>query len=80
MWDIVRYGQYSTIREIVSKNPEIVHKKDRFGSTLLHAAAYYGNMEITKFLVASGADIFTKDKNGYTPLLVAGGMKNKNLV
>ena len=80
MWDIVRDGQYSTIREMVAKNPEIVERKNRFGSTLLHAAAYYGNIEIAKFLVASGANIFAKDKNGYTPLLVAGGMKNKNLV
>ncbi len=80
MWEIVKDGQYSLIREIVTKNPEIIHRRNRFGSTLLHAAAYYGNIEIAKFLVASGADIFAKDKNGYTPLLVAGGMKKKNLV
>lgn len=38
------------------------------GVTLLHCAASYGYTDIVCILIATGADINAKDKNGWTPL------------
>lgn len=37
----------------------------------LHAAALNGDLELTKTLIASGADVDERDVNGFTPLLLA---------
>lgn len=40
-----------------------------FGSSLLHIAIRYGQMEIFDYLIANGADIDFIDKVGWTPLM-----------
>ncbi len=44
---------------------------DFFGTTLLHDAAYGGNIEILAALVRHGAVLDRRDKNNRTPLKVA---------
>ncbi|MDP7269522.1 MAG: ankyrin repeat domain-containing protein, partial [Pirellulales bacterium] len=43
-------------------------EKLKLGTTLLHIAAKEGKMETIELLIASGADVNAKDKNGETPL------------
>ena len=38
----------------------------------LHAAAEEGHMPVVELLLAKGADIEAKERNGYTPLTQAG--------
>ena len=50
---------------------EDVNAQDLNGWTALHFAAQEGDVEITKLLIDSGADISAIDSNGNTPLWVA---------
>jgi len=45
-----------------------IHATDNDGSTPLHFAAEYGNLEVVKLLLKRGADKNLKDKYGNTPL------------
>jgi len=38
------------------------------GETPLHTAAYYGNVEVVKYLISKGANINEKNNVGFTPL------------
>jgi hypothetical protein len=47
------------------------------GDTALHGAAYrgmHGGEEITRFLIARGADVNAVNKRGWTPLMIAEGL------
>ena len=50
-----------------------VNWKDQNGKTLLHYAAWKGHKEIAELLIANGANVNAKDKDGYTPLDWAAG-------
>ncbi|KAH3764811.1 Ras guanine nucleotide exchange factor [Pelomyxa schiedti] len=41
------------------------------GQTLLHAAAYAGNLELIKWLLKRDADVESKDEMGWTPIMCA---------
>lgn len=45
--------------------------RDRSGATALHAAVNQGYAEIVRRLVAGGADIFARDRDGNSPLSLA---------
>lgn len=51
--------------------------EDINNQTLLHLSAYWGLEDIVKALLAKGADVNAKDKNGKTPLYYA---KNAGVV
>jgi ankyrin repeat protein len=48
--------------------------------TALHTACAYGKLEIVKTLVKNGANVRTKDENGWTARSYAGYYKRKKLV
>jgi hypothetical protein len=48
---------------LISKQPDLVNRKNMLGFTALHFAAWYGNIEIACLLVSYGAD--TTVLNGY---------------
>ena len=52
---------------LTNKGGEI-ESKDEFGQTPLHYAAKCGNLDIFKFLVQRGADLFSKDCINLTPI------------
>lgn len=45
--------------------------KNRFGTSLLHAAAKGGDVEIIKTMLSRGLDANSKDSDGRTPLMIA---------
>ena len=51
----------------------IANCKGRFGSTVLHYAAQYGRIEMTKYLIAQGFDVNQRNDLTETPLHLAGG-------
>ncbi len=48
-----------------------INYRDREGWTALHHSAGYGHLEIVKYLISSGADIYVKTRRGYTPYDIA---------
>ena len=50
-----------------------VNKKDIYGRTLIHQAAFYGQTHIVKLLLDHGANIHEKNNDGETPIHRAAG-------
>ena len=45
-----------------------MNAKNKYGTTPLHKAAFYGHKEIAELLIANGVDVNAKKNNGRTPL------------
>ena len=81
--DLINYstksGNLEAIKYVVEKDKYVVEEDRRFkgfkdrlvSSVILPKAAYYGHLEIVKYLVENGADINAKDNNGWTSLIHA---------
>ena len=65
-------GDLARAKGFLDKEPNAV-REERLGWTLLHAAAYSGNVELVKLLISRGADIdaITNTKYKNTPLQTA---------
>lgn len=67
--DAVKNGDLEKVKVLLKENPQLLPSKDdRHGWTPLHCAAFYGQKDVAKFLLADGADINAKDRSGMTPL------------
>ncbi len=76
MFKVVAYfikkGDLDTVKEFISSGYNVNSSEPGdFGSSLLHNAIRYGQMDIFKFLIAEGADIDFVDAVGWTPLMEA---------
>ncbi len=73
--DLIHYGKddgYKGIMELLlNKGGGKVNDIDKEGWTLLHYAAFNGNLETVKFLIDKGASIHTKNNGRETPLDLA---------
>ncbi len=69
LFDIIRQQDMTALR--VAITPANVNSRDVNGTTLLHAAAMTGNMEIAELLLDRGADPTAQDTLGRTPFDVA---------
>src|SRR5258708_2653660 len=72
-------GRVERVRQLVKQNPELVKAYSPDGWTALHLN--FGNLEIVKVLLDSGADInaVSKNKLSATPLQGAAAMQNIEL-
>src|SRR5258708_24054338 len=57
-------GQLERVRELLKKTPELIHAYSPDGWTPLHLN--FGNVEMAKLLIDSGADINSVSKNKFT--------------
>jgi ankyrin repeat protein len=56
----------------LEEEPELINSLDKNGFTLLHHAAYSGNLDAVQLLVKKGADIYAKAKGcAWTPFFLA---------
>ena len=69
--DAAAKGYLEKVRAHLAAETDMNERSGEHDSTALHAAAYYGNLEIVKFLIEKGADINAKNKHGQTPRDVA---------
>ena len=76
----VYYGDMTKIKQLVSKNKELLNEIDDQGFRPLHIAAVEGNTEIVSYLVASGADINGKAMYGWAPLHMAVKFNQINII
>lgn len=62
-----------TLKETVKSDKSVLSLEDGDKRTLIHVAAYQGELEALQWLlkVATNADLKRKDKNGSTPLHIA---------
>jgi ankyrin repeat protein len=65
----------------LDENPGLINSADTNGFTLLHHAAYSGNMDAVQFLVGKGADMNVRATAcAWTPLFLASHMGHREIV
>ena len=65
--DAGKNGDVGKIKVFLTNNPYLVNNKNLL-STFLQTAAFCGHKDMVELLLATGADVDTKDKDGSTPL------------
>ena len=78
---LIRSGHLEQDRAAVDANPDLVHTHDPDDDqwdekTALHCAARYAHLEIVKFLVERGAEVYSNPMNSYPPVFVADSNRN----
>lgn len=61
-------GELETLRELITKQPGLVHATDSDGYTPLHRAAYSNHVNVISYLLSVGANVGAKTELGWTPL------------
>ena len=70
-------GQLERVRELLKKNPELVHAYSPDGWTPLHLN--FGNVEIARLLIDNGADINSVAHNKLVATPLQGAVVNKSI-
>ncbi|GBM30553.1 Ankyrin-3 [Araneus ventricosus] len=76
----VRENQLNIIKLLLQRKVIDVNFKGSSGSSLLHTSALSGSLDVTKYLVAEGADINVKDKEERKPVHIAAEKGFKDMV
>ena len=64
-------GKYFQTADLLHHNGADLRVWDIYGSTPLHSAVFFGDLEAIQKLIEYGADINAEDDNGWTPLHLA---------
>ncbi len=70
-FQLAKTNKWHEIEELVTKKPYLIYEQDNNGDTALSLAVKLGNLEITRLLIANGANINTVDNNGNTLVHIA---------
>lgn len=68
---LVKDNKEESLGRLLSRNPRLVHDRDRNGNTCLLIAALYNRLEIGLLLLLRGADINAASGKGYTALHIS---------
>ncbi len=74
----IRNNDNSRFKELIRTHPDLVHSRDGFGFTPLHAAYKCDNVTAVEFLKKNGADPELKDDFGYLPEFYSKVSRNKS--
>lgn len=74
--ELIRAGDLDAVKSAVEANSELLHTRDPNGDlweeqTALHCASRYAHLEIVKFLVSKGAEVYSNPMNTYPPVFIA---------
>ncbi len=56
-------GDLNRVKSLLEEHPGLVHSYSADGFTPLHLAAFFGQLEVTRFLISKGADLNAISKN-----------------
>lgn len=74
LYDEVELGDIEKVKEIISNNPDLIYKNDKYGFTIAHAIASTDNIELAILLLNNEIDVNCKNLDGITPIhIVANG-------
>ena len=73
---LIRDGDLDSVRSAITSHPDLLHTHDPHGDmweerTALHCACRYAHLDIVKFLVNEGAEVYTNPMNSYPPIFIA---------
>lgn len=68
------------VEALLSKNPELVHSKDRHGRTLLHEACTNGDVKTVRVLLRCGVEADVRDDRGQSPLDRAKAHRRRSII
>ena len=71
LFEAIRSGDTAAVQRLLADEPQLVHARDRRGSTPLVLAAYLDRLACCRLLLAAGARPDAKDAAGSTPLMGA---------
>lgn len=77
---ITESGVMEAVKLLVEELGADVNAANAAGETALHGTAYLGYDTVARYLVAKGAKLNAKNKNGWTPLRVAEGVNFQQAV
>lgn len=66
--EAVRQGDIRRVEDLLDRRPALVNSTNDFLTTPLHIAAAAGDKVMSELLVAHGADIHARTRDGWTPL------------
>lgn len=73
-------GELALLKDLITKEPNLVHSKDIDGYTALHRASYNNHVECARYLLDSGADIHAKTNDGWEPIHSASKWCNVDII
>lgn len=81
LFEACALGKLEEATLLTESDPEVINAFSKDGFTALGLAAYFGNEEIAKLLIAKGADVNIPANNGFNvfPIHSAVAAKNQNI-
>ena len=79
IWKAAEDGNIKAIKQHLAAGADVDAKGGWFGGTPLHYAVGEGHKKIVELLIAKGADVHEKAKDGTTPLLIATLLGHKEI-
>ena len=79
--ELIREGNLDSVKSAIADNPDLLHTHDPRGNlweerTALHCACRYAHLDIVKYLVSEGAEVYSNPMNTYPPVFIADNYRN----